>query len=267
MPLALDDPLISDDGLIRVQEEPELDIALPQVFTQPSLSTLQRGKLPHVELVVARLHQRHADGPEAAALGVDYQALVNEFQPLFAWAAACWDYLLSTEGCRLVPRHSDEKRYTRGDYRVITDTDYSRMSHRIFRQCVFAFAQDPLASSLSGSLRASFWPALLEAYRALENPPDPRQRKLTGYSYLRCIPYQFLNRFHHDLVSRTLETLPAPERQAIEWYFLNFFTLQATAAAMHDAGETVEQLLRRRLVSLLIRHRLVYCLLRQVERY
>mgnify|MGYP001609028332 CR=1 FL=1 len=90
MPLALDDPLISDDGLIRVQEEPELDIALPQVFTQPSLSTLQRGKLPHVELVVARLHQRHADSPEAAALGVDYQALVNEFQPLFTWATACW---------------------------------------------------------------------------------------------------------------------------------------------------------------------------------
>ena len=267
MALVLDEPLIADDGLIRVQEEPELEIALPQVFTQPPLATLQRGKLPHVELLVARLHQRLAEGPEAAALGVDYQALVNEFQPLFTWTTACWDYLLSTEGCRFVPRHSDEKRYTRGDYRVITDTDYSRMSHRIFRQCVFAFAQDPSASSLCGYLRTQFWPALLEAYRALENPPDPRQRKLTGYSYLRCIPYQFLNRFHHDLVYRTLETLPVPERQAIEWYFLHFFTRQATAATMQDSEEMVEELLRRGLVSLLIGDRLVYCLLRQVERY
>lgn len=267
MPLALDDPLISDDGLIRVQEEPELDIALPQVFTQPSLSTLQRGKVPHVELVVARLHQRHAASPEAAALGVDYQALVNEFQPLFAWATACWDYLLSTEGCRFVPRHNDEKRYTRGDYRVVTDTDYSRMSHRIFRQCVFAFAQDPSASSLSGYLRVSFWPALLEAYRALENPPDPRQRKLTAYSYLRCIPYQFLNDFHHDLVSRTLERVPSPAHDAITYYFLNFFTLQATADVLQCSAQTVEEILRRGLVPLLIEDRLVYCLLRQIERY
>jgi DNA-directed RNA polymerase specialized sigma24 family protein len=180
---------------------------------------------------------------------------------------ACWDYLLSTEGCRFLLRTNDENLSNRGDYRVVTDTDYSRLAHRVFRACVVAFAQDPSTSSLSQYVRLHFWPSLLDAYRTLEDPPDTRQRKLTAYSYLRCIPYRFLNAFHHELVSRTVETLPATERQALTGYFLHFFTLQATAETMTLSLEPAQDALRHSLLTLLIHNRLVYCLLRQIERY
>ena len=260
---------VSPGELAQVQEEPALEIALPHVFTQPTLTVLQRGKLPHVEWVVAQLCRTAMGqhGTNGNGLGPDYQALVNEFQPLFTWAMACWDYLLSTEGCRFVLRSGDEKRCCRGDYRAVTDADYSRLVHRVFRQCVVDFAQTSLHQSLSGYLRTRFWEAVLQAYRTLEDPPDPRQRKLTPYSYLRCIPYQFLNDFHHELVHRTIPNLPSPERRAIEAYFLRFLTLEAAAHALDLPMETAEAVLRRGLLTLLIEDRLVYCLLRQIERY
>jgi len=249
-----------------VQDEPALEIALPQVFTQPALTTLQRGKLRHAEALIGTLAEAHA-GHNGAPLGPDYQLLVNEFQPLFTWATACWDYLLSTEGCRFVLRSGDEKLYSRGDYRAVTDTEYSRLVHRVFRQCVLDFPQAGTGQSFTGYLRAQFWGAVLDTYRRLEDPPDPRQRTLTPYSYLRCIPYQFLNAFHHELVHRTVRRLPAQELRAVERYFLHFDTLPAAAEAMAAAPEQVEELLRRALLALLVSDRLVYCLLRQIERY
>lgn len=263
----LQDVLAYDDEMLTVQDEPALEIALPQVFTQPPLTTLQRGRLPDVEAWVVKFQQLHAQHNGSTALGPEYQLFVNEFQPLFTWALACWDYLLSTEGCRFVLRGSDEKLASRGDYRAVTDKDYSRLVHRLFRQCVLAFTPSPATPSFSSDLRANFWEAVLQAYRTLEEPPDPRQRKLTAYSYLRCIPYRFLNDFHHDLVSRTLERVPPPAHDAITSYFLNFFTLQATADVLQCSAETVDEILRRGLIPLLIEDRLVYCLLRQIERY
>jgi len=256
-----------EEGLLKVQDEPDLEIALPQVFTQPPLVQLQRGKLPHVELVVARLHQATTSRNGTNGLGADYQALVNEFQPLFAWAIACWDFLLSTEGCRFVLRSQDEQLTHRGDYRVVTDRDFSRLLHRIFRQDVLAFAQRPLEQSLAGYLRTHFWDAVVEAYRRLEDPPDPAQRKLSPYSYLRCIPYQFLNAFHHERVMLRIHQLPPLHAKALSLYFLNFLTLPATADRMHLSVDSTEDTLRRSLLTLLVEDRLVYCLLRQIERY
>ena len=257
------------EALPQIQEEPALEIALPQVFTQPVLTTLRRGKLPHVEWLVARLSRASTEqhGTNGHGLGPDYQALVNEFQPLFTWAIACWDYLLSTEGCRFVLRSGDEKSCCRGDYRAVTDTDYSRLVHRVFRHGVLDFAHTAVDRSLSAYLRTHFWDAVLHAYRQLDEPLDPRQRTLTPYSYLRCAPYQFLNSFHHDLVHRTLHQLPPREQQAIEWYFLRFFTREAAAQAMGLPQDEAEAVLRRGLTSLLVDDRLVYCLLRQIERY
>ncbi len=253
--------------LVQVQEEPALEIALPQVFSQPPLVTLQRDKLPHIELLVARLHQMQMDSHGTASLGQDYQALVTEFQPLFAWATACWDYLLSTEGCRFVARHGDERLYSRGDYRAVTDRDYSRLVHRIFRMCVFAFAQTPVDQTLASYLRTHFWDAVAGAYRTLDEPLDPRQRKLTAYSYLRCVPYQFLNRYHHELVHGIVQKLPREEQRALNLYFLQFFTLDAAAHTMELSLDAADDLLRRGLFPLLCDDRLVYCLLRQIERY
>ena len=254
------------DGILRVQDEPALEIALPQVFTQPPLAILQRGKLANVEALVAQLQRRLQAEPDGA-LGLDYQLLVAEFQPLFAWTTACWDYLLSTEGCRFIPRQGESRLGIRGDYRAVTHQEYSRMVHAIFREVVFEFARQPAAPSLGQWLRERLWPLILDAYRKLENPPDPRQRILTAYSYLRCVPYQFLNDFHHELVHTTLLRLPAPEQRAVEAYFLRFSTEAASAEALGCSMEELQTTLRQALVKLLIHGRLVYCLLRQIERY
>ena len=249
-----------------VQDEPALEIALPQVFTQPQLTTLQRGKLSNVEALVAQLFRRHLNDPDGA-LGQDYQELVTEFQPLFTWTIACWDYLLSTEGCRFIPRNGEQRMGIRGDYRAFTDKDYSRMVHGIFRRCVLEFAKDPCQESLSPWLREKFWPLILEAYRRLEQPADPKQRLLTPYSYLRCIPYQFLNDFHHELVHSALQRLPTNEQRAVDTYFLHFYTEAASATHLDCSIDALLLSLRQGLLKLLIRDRLVYCLLRQIERY
>ena len=257
---------LQEVGTVHVQDEPALEIALPQVFVQPALTTLQRGKIPNVEALLAQIFRRCQANPDGP-LGADYQELVTEFQPLFAWTVACWDYLLSTEGCRFVPRHGEQRIGIRGDYRAVTDRDYSRIVHGIFRACVLEFSRQPGEQSLSFWLREHLWPAVLETYRRLENPPDPRQRVLTPYSYLRCVPYQFLNDFHHALVTDTVQRLPAMEQQAIDAYFLHFYT---EAAAAELLGRSVEELLaglRQGLLKLLLHDRLVYCLLRQIERY
>jgi len=310
---------ISEDGqTVLVQEEPDLELALPQVFEQPELKTLKRQRLAHVEGLVAQVYRDYLANPKAG-LGPNYQELVTEFQPLFAWAIACWDYLLSTEGCRFIlrsgdqkngvlrlpaGRHPEERRGSisfptipserpstplrtlvpslprdersaprdrmsgaRRDYRAVTDKDYSRLIHAIFRKCLLEFAQQSHVPSLSHWLRERFWPLVLEAYRRLEQPADLRQRTLTPYSYLRCVPYEFLNDFHHDLVYSTVWQLPDRERQAIDVYFLHFFTEDACAEALHCPLQECVGLLRQALIKLLLNHRLVYCLLRQIERY
>jgi hypothetical protein len=255
-----------NERTVYVQDEPALEIALPQVFEQPPLVTLQRGKLPNVEILVAQIFRRSQEHP-AGPLGPEYQELVTEFQPLFAWTVACWDYLLSTQGCRFVPRQRERLSTARGDYRAVTDKDYSRIVHAVFRSCVMEFAQQPSAPSLSHWLRERMWPLILEAYRKLENPPDPRQRTLTPYSYLRCVPYQFLNEFHHALVYSTLQRLPEAEWRAIDTYFLRFYTETACADTLGCAVEAWKSSLRGGLIKLLVNDRLVYCLLRQIERY
>ncbi len=251
---------------MHVQEEPALEIALPQVFEQPSLSILQRGKLPQLELLIARIYQHHRAHPEAG-LGEDYQAVVNEFQPLFFWAMSCWDFLLSTEGCRFVPRLGEQRFGIRGDYRVVTDKEYSRLVHRLFRQLLLDYAQQPEARSFTSWIRSGLWPSVRDAYRRMSQPADLRQRPLTAYSYLRCIPYKFLNSYHQDLVYGTLSRLPQHQQQALHTYFLQFFTESATAQAMGCPQPESAQTLREALVRLLVDHRLVYCLLRQIERY
>lgn len=264
--LTLDLGPFNQGTTVLIEEEPALEIALPQVFDQPPLTGLQRGKLANVEALVAKIYRRYQADP-TAGLGPDYQELVTEFQPLFQWATACWDFLLSTEGCRFILRAGEQKAGARGDYRAITDKDYSRFVHGIFRTCVLDFAQTPGAAWLSQSLRERFWPMILDAYRRLSQPPDPRQRHLTPYSYLRCVPYQFLNDFHQDLVDATGRHLPPREWQAIDAYFLHFSTEPAAAQTLGCSVDECLELLRRGLMRLLIEDRLVYCLLRQIERY
>ena len=271
---------IQDSGTIRVQDEPALEIALPEVFLQPELTILQRGKLPNVERLVTDLAQRHLADPDGS-LGSDYQELVNEFQPLFTWAIACWDYLLSTEGCRFLPRQGEQRYGMRGDYRAVTDKDYSRLIHKVFRTCVFECASATERAPITNGhttephepprlvpwLRQQFWPMVLDAYHQLEQPSDPRQRLLTAYSYLRCVPYHFLNEFHHELAYTTVQRLPIQEWRALDAYFFHFYTEAAAAQALNCSVDECLGWLRQAMIKLLLRDRLVYCLLRQIERY
>ena len=250
---------------LLVQDEPALEIALPQVFEQPILSVIQRGKLTDVPARIQHLCQTAL--VTKGGLGTDYQEFVHEFEPLFTWTTACWDFLLSTEGCRFVPRFGEQRFGVRGDYRAFTDKDYSRLVHRIFRAGMLEFGAQPADRCFAQWLREQFWPRILEAYRQLDRPADPKQRSLTPYSYLRCVPYTFLNDFHDELVRSAVSRLAADERQAIDWYFLHFYTEPATAQALGRSAEASADLLRHALVKLLIHHRLSYCLLRQIERY
>ena len=254
------------DGTVAVEDEPALEIALPQVFTQPPLLTLQRGKVRDVEGLIGHIYRTHLRQP-GGALGPVYQSVVTEFQPLFAWSMASWDYLLTTQGCRFLLRGSDEKLCTRGDYRAVTDKDFSRLTHRVFRQLLLGFAEQAAEPSFAAFLRQRFWETVVGSYVKLEDPPDPRQRKLTAWSYLRCTPYQFLNSFHHALVHRGLGKLPDAQRRAISTYFLDFSTPHATAETLQSSLEDTQELIRQGLVSLLLSERLIYCLLRQIERY
>jgi DNA-directed RNA polymerase specialized sigma24 family protein len=263
--LSLED-LQAPGRLVHVQDEPALEIALPQVFEQPRLLTLQRGKLPHLESLIGRIYQHYRSHPEAG-LGEDYQAVVNEFQPLFAWATSSWDFLLSTEGCRFVPRLGEQRYGIRGDYRVVTERDYSRIVHRHFRQLLLEYAADENSPSFSNWLRERFWPLVRQTYQALDKPLDTRQRRLTPYSYLRCVPYTFLNDYHQNLVTSVIRQLPEWQQEALHAYFLQFFTDAATAEALNCPPEDSRELLRQALVRLLVHERLVYCLLRQIERY
>lgn len=264
--LAFANDTIQDLEDLRVEDEPDLEIAIPQVFTQPVLTYLSRGKLPHLEARISNLYQQHQQHAEEG-LGPDYQLIVSEYQPLFTWAMSCWDFLLSTEGCRFVARIAEHKVNRRSDYRVITDKDFSRLVHRVFRQCLLDFAQDPTLPSFTQWLREQFWQRILAIYSKLNQPTDSKQRLLTPYSYLRCSPYEFLNDYHQDLVYSHLHHLPSKQAKAVHAYFLMFYTQPACAESLDCSTEECLSLLRQGMTQLLTSRRLVYCLLRQIERY
>ena len=62
---------------VFVQDEPALEIALPQVGVQPELTLLQRGRLANVEALVAQIFRRYQETPHGP-LGRDYQEIVKD---------------------------------------------------------------------------------------------------------------------------------------------------------------------------------------------
>jgi len=248
-------------ALIAAEPDPQL---LPGVYRQPPLKRLQRGHLD-LELTL-RQWLRARLRKNATLLHHAQQALEGEFAPLLNWALASWDYVLTTEGCRFLLRKDGEHWGMRGDYRACLASDYHRLVIHTFRHCVETFAHQP-QHSLPMYLAETFWPRVRATYQNLSQPPDPRQRLLTGYSYLRCVPYQFLNDYHHVLVSRVVQALPTVERRTIELYFLRFFTDEATARAQEVALATCQTYKLRALHRLAQTNSLACALLLQIERY
>jgi hypothetical protein len=211
---------------------------------------------------------------DTASFGLVYGQLTAAFAPLIQWAHSCWEYLLAQKGCRFVARSLHEKAYCRGDYRAFTERDFERLVHSAFRSVAEEYLKErvanngrPTALSFESALRLRFWPKIVECYEALENPPDPNQRKLTGYSYLRCIPYQFLNPYHHRRVYAAIQRLPKPLMDVIELYHLRFFKEEAVAKRLNLSIPTLHQRLKNGLRTIASEDFLSFVLLKQIERY
>ena len=244
---------------------PDFDLEMPRVYKQPSPPPLRRaGRSARKLLALAGPAYRNNDSGQ---FGKIYGALSAEFRADLQWTLSCWDYLLSTQGCRFLARNSQEKLYCRGDYRLFTRNDFEGLVYRSFRECLVSFASQPQTTGFERFLRDTLWTRLSDSYRRLEEPADPNQRKLTAYSYLRCAPYQFLNRYHHERVTRVVRRLPLPLRQTVELYHLSFYREEA---ACNQAGLTAPEFRRKRWTALKAiagKDYLSFRLLRQIERY
>jgi hypothetical protein len=104
-------------------------------------------------------------------------------------------------------------------------------------------------------------------YATLENPADPLQRKLTGYSYLRCVPYQFLNPYHHHRVYQAVRQVPPPLRETVELYYLSFYTEEATASRIGASPFAFRRRRAAAMRAICSRDFLSHALLLQIERY
>ena len=239
---------------------------MPRVYRQAPLPAyLRRNRVPLERLLRDAKTAREAGA--AAAFGQIYGQLTAEFQPLLQWAVSCWDYLLSMQGCRFLARPPHEKLYCRGDYRVFTEGDFHRLILSSFKESLQEYLDRSLPTSLTAYLSDRLWPRIWSSYRALENPPDPRQRKLTGYSYLRCVPYQFLNPFHQELVYEVVGRLPLPLRRIIELYHLRFFRENAVEETLRIGWHTFRRRLKLALRTVAAEDYLSFILLKQIERY
>ena len=244
---------------------PDFDLEMPRVFRRPSPPPLPAPRRSVRQLLEqARKTQREGN---AAGFGKTYGALSGEFKSDIQWALSCWEFLLSTQGCRFVARNSHEKLYARGDYRVFTWSDFEGLAYRSFRECLLLFLSQSPQPRFERFLRERFWASISEGYRLLEEPADRNQRKLTPYSYLRCIPYRFLNPTHQERVYRTVNRLPFKLRQPVQLFWLSFYREEA---ASERSGVPPEEFRRRRWAALRAvasEDYLSFRLLRQIERY
>ncbi len=248
-----------------ISEEPALEIEFPRVFVQPKIESYCRGK-SNTSQLLRSTKKSHISG-NGEAFTRAYNELVVEFRPFLNWAFSCWDYLLTTEGIRYLSRPEGEKLYCHGDYRAFTDKDFYRFTYRIFKECALSCDPRPKEADFVFYLKKNYWQKIVEEYKKLENPPDPRQRKLTLYSYLRCVPYEFLNNHHQEVVNNTLGMLEKEEREIIEAYFLNFFKEEEILQTKNIAAEDFSRLKEEGLNKLALLNPLVYALLLQIERY
>lgn len=256
---------LEQESPVLVQEEPPLDLSIPQVFTQPRRPDFGRNRL-EIGPIVNRALEAHRTG-KLSEFGMACGELYVEFQPGLDWAVSCWEYLLSTQGCRFLRREMGERRYHRSDYRPMLERDFPVLVRSAFKDCLVRYDAHTHGPNFTIYLRQALWPALIEQYQSLENPDDPLQRKLTGLSYLRCIPYQFLNDYHHELVYGALRGLPPNERRVIDLYFLQFQTDAAVIAGLEITTELLDLRRRSALEKLRRQTVLAYHLLLQIERY
>jgi len=248
-----------------IQEEIPLELEFPQVFVQPKLETCCQGKSNIPKLLKKIKKSREKNDGESFTHA--YNELVTEFRPILKWAYSCWDYLLTTQGIRYLRRSEGEKLYCHGDYRAFTDKDFNHLIYKVFKECTINYAEKSNGKNFIFYLKKNFWKRISEEYKKLEDPPNPRERKLTAYSYLRCIPYEFLNSYHQEIVDSTLEKLEKEEKELIELYFLNFLKEEEIIKEKKLSLEEFYRLKEKILDKIYFINPLVCALLLQIERY
>ncbi|PIQ82977.1 MAG: hypothetical protein COV76_00945 [Candidatus Omnitrophica bacterium CG11_big_fil_rev_8_21_14_0_20_64_10] len=246
-------------------EAPPLDLAMPQVYRRPRCRSWLRGKQPVPPLL--RTFRCAARRSDPAASADAFNRLLGEFQPGLQWAADCWDHLLTTEGIRFLPRSFQEKRFHRGDYRVFTQKDYLRLIHRAFKQMLLRHETERPPLAFPRFLQREFWPTLLTLYGEIRRPPDPAERWLTPYSYLRCTPYRFFHPVHQKTVDRVVSRLQQRLRKTVELYYLRFRQPESAAAALGMTPEGFQEARFLGMRQIARENRLAFKLLRQIERY
>lgn len=243
-------------------EEKLPDIEYRPVFFQPKLGKIKISKSSLEHLVKwALICYRRQDKDE---FGRVYNELLKEYKPLLDWAFLSWDYLLTTQGIRYLPRKGIEKYNSHGDYRPFTQKDYRRMLHKVFKEILLTYSPN---GNFNSYLREKFWAKVLSEYELLKIPQGKNERLLTEYSYLRCIPYRFFNRYHEEKVNNSLRMLNKLEQMAIELYFLKFYTDEACAEESNLRIEKFLQIKDSALNKIKYHDYLSYALLKQIERY
>ena len=255
-----------EESVLLIEEEaPPLEIAMPQVTRRPAAPAFAREN-SSVARLITQARQAHQSG-DRPAFGKAYGELIAEFQPGVQWALSCWEYLLSTEGCRFLARSEEERQFHRGDYRVFTENDFRSLVHQSFKKSLISYLEGRFFIGFPWYLKQAYWLTLLKSYRALEKPPNPFQRRLTAYSYLRCAPYQFLNPYHQERVYERVAQLPAPQRRVVELYYLHFYKEAAVLETAEMDPEMFRRLRSEALGSISSSDTLSFVLLNQIERY
>lgn len=236
-----------------------------KVYTQTAVPNMRRKNKKVAALVFAA--QQAYKNSNKENFGRVYMQLATIFNPTISWALSSWDYLLTTEGCRFLPRPEAQKQIHRSDYRAFLHNDFQRLIYDIFKETVLSFKKSSSYKNFNHCLRGTFWQNILSSYKKLENPINPNERKLTPYSYLRCSPYQFLNPYHQQLVYKYIRLLPKQEHDIIRLYFLHFLTEPAVAAQIKISPTKFQEFKQSALDRLLKQNILVWALLLQIERY
>lgn len=257
--------LTKQTNYIVAVEEPDVELDFPRVYEQPLPPAIECDS-DDMEALVKKVQKFQASN-DKEKFGQAYNQLVKKFQPLITWAISCWHYLLTTEGCRFLLRSPSQKNFFRGDYRAFIEADFQKFVYSAFKKIALKYNRGLRHERFSTYVQEGFWNRILKGYRRLQIPQDRRQRQLTGYSYLRCSPYLFLNSYHQNRVDSIVGMLPKTEQRLIELYFLRFFTENAIAKVKRITISAFRRRKKKAMMHILKKDRLVYVLLLQIERY
>ena len=232
------------------------------VFYQPKLTKIKLSNLEPEPLIKwAFICRRKNDAEE---FGKTYNTLVQEYKPLLDWAFLSWDYLVTTQGIRYLHRGGREKYFCHGDYQAFTPRHYKKLLYRCFKELLFNYS---LEENFTTYLRKNFWDKVVREYDILRIPKNKKERLLTEYSYLRCVPYKFFNSFHENKVRASLNILNKIELQVKELYFLKFYSEKACAQEMNVEINDIFIIKNQALNKIKFYDLLSYSLLKQIERY